>query len=337
MKKEASYYQKIGNNKVQCLLCPQNCIIGEEKIGLCRVRKNVKGSLIAENYGMVSAKHLDPIEKKPLYHFHPGRNILSIGTVGCNMHCLFCQNSDISQVGASDANFLKYYSPEKIVKEALSIEGNIGIAYTYNEPGIWFEYIMDVAKLAREKGLKNVMITNGYMNEIPQREVIEIMDAFNIDLKSFSNEFYETQTFSSLGPVKDSITEIGISGKHLEITNLVIPLLNDDPDLFEEMVQWIAYETGKNTVLHISRYFPRFKKALPVTPETILEQFYYIAKKHLNYVFVGNMDNSSVGRNTHCHNCKHTAIKRSGYNTELINLDAEGKCKQCGTQVVSMG
>ena len=205
MKKEASYYQKIGNNKVQCLLCPQNCIIGEDKIGLCRVRKNDKGSLIAENYGMISAKQIDPIEKKPLYHFHPGKNIFSIGTIGCNMHCLFCQNSDISQVGKKEANFLKYHSPEKIVKEALSMEGNIGIAYTYNEPGIWFEYIMDVAKLAQKEGLKNVMVTNGYMNEIPQREVIEIMDAFNVDLKSFSNDFYETQTFSSLGPVIDSI------------------------------------------------------------------------------------------------------------------------------------
>jgi len=333
---KASYYKEIGEKKVQCLLCPQNCIMGENKTGLCKVRKNINGDLYAENYGVVAARNIDPIEKKPLYHYHPGENIVSIGTVGCNMHCLFCQNCEISQVGISEAYYAKYVEPEAIVKEAAGIENNIGIAFTYNEPGIWFEYIRDVAILVRKKGLKNVMVSNGYINEIPRREIIELMDAFNIDLKGFSEDFYETQTFSSLAPVLDTIREISLTGKHLEITNLVVPLLNDEPELFEEMVKWIATETGKNTVLHLSKYFPRYKKTLPETPATTLEQFYYIARKHLNYIYLGNLHNASIGRNTHCHNCKHTAIKRNGYNTEIINLTSVGKCNNCGAAIVNV-
>ncbi len=334
--KDASFYRKMENKKLQCLLCPQNCIIGNNKTGLCKVRKNTDGRLIAENYGFIAAKNIDPIEKKPLYHFHPGKDIFSIGTVGCNMHCLFCQNSEISQVGIKEAPYARYIEAGDLVEEALSVENNIGIAYTYNEPGIWFEYIRDVAEIARKKGLRNIMISNGYINEIPLREIIDMMDAFNIDLKSFSEEFYQTQTFSSLNPVLETIKEIAISGKHLEITNLVIPLLNDDPNQFEEMVKWIARETTRSTVLHISRYFPKYKKALPATPETTMKQFYYIAKKHLHFVYLGNLSNSAIGQNTYCPECKHTVIKRNGYYTEIVNLDEQGKCRNCGAQIVTI-
>lgn len=333
--REASFYQKLGTKKVQCLLCPQNCIIGPEKTGLCKVRRNSNGVLLSENYGMISAKHSDPIEKKPLYHFFPGKEIFSIGTVGCNMHCLFCQNSEISQTCVLEAGFLKYIKPEDIIKEAQSISKNIGIAYTYNEPGIWIEYILDVAKLAKKAGMYNVIVSNGFINEIPRRELFEVIDAFNIDLKGFTDDFYKIQTFSSLAPVKDSIKEISLAEKHLEITNLVIPLLNDDPIKFEEMAQWIANETGPETVLHLSRYFPSFKKSLPVTPVNKLEEFYYTAKKYLYHVYIGNVRDCSKGRDTICPGCKSIVIDREGYHTAVTGLDQKGNCKKCGYQVIN--
>ena len=334
--KEALYYNKLKDKKVQCLLCPQNCIIGPGRTGLCKVRGNQDGKLIAENYGEISAIHLDPVEKKPLYHFFPGRNILSIGTVGCNMHCLFCQNSEISQVGVKNAPGLtQQVSAEKMVDKALKTPVNRGIAYTYNEPVIWFEYIMEVAKLAHEKGLKNVMVSNGYINELPLRDLIDRVDAFNIDLKGFTDEFYETQTFSTLDPVKETIREISANGKHLEITNLIIPLLNDDPEVFEEMVQWLARETGKNTVLHLSRYFPGYKKMLPPTPVNKLVEFFYTARKYLNHVYIGNVGDVKEGRDTYCPHCKSVVIRRRGYQTEIMNLTSEGDCTVCGEKVIN--
>jgi len=335
IKKEAQYYKKLPDGKVQCLLCPQYCIIGDGRAGLCKVRRNHVGKLIAENYGVVAAMHLDPIEKKPLYHFYPTGNIFSIGTVGCNMHCLFCQNSEISQTGViKGSNNFPYVTAQEIVDKALNTKENFGIAYTYNEPGIWFEYIMEVARLAHEKGLKNVMVSNGYINELPLRDVLEVMDAFNIDLKGFTDEFYETQTFSTLDPVKETIREIASSGRHLEITNLIIPLLNDDPEIFEEMVEWIARETGKNTVLHLSRYFPDYKKMLPATPVNKLVEFYYTARKFLNYVYIGNVGDLKEGRDTYCTHCKSVVIRRRGYRTEIMNLTKDGNCTVCGNQVI---
>ncbi len=334
-KVEARYYSKLRDNKVQCLLCPQSCIIGPDKSGLCQVRSNMSGTLYSENYGMVSAKHVDPVEKKPLYHFYPGRGVFSIGTVGCNMHCLFCQNCEISQTSVSEARFLKYMTPSEVVREARSHPESLGIAYTYNEPGVWFEYIMEVAAMAKKENLKNVMVSNGYISDNPLREMLQVMDAFNIDLKGFTDDFYKTQTFSSLTPVKETIKEIRISGKHLEITNLVIPVLNDDPDIFENMVYWLAEEIGQDTVLHLSRYFPSFKKTLPATPVNKLEEFYHTARKYLYYVYIGNISGKKPGRDTICPKCKTTVIERSGYSTKIFKLDPEGKCTVCNTAIIS--
>ncbi|MCD6597288.1 MAG: AmmeMemoRadiSam system radical SAM enzyme [Bacteroidales bacterium] len=331
---EATYYEKKANGKVRCQLCPHNCLISPGDIGICLVRKNIDGTLYTENYGVVSAIHFDPIEKKPLYHFYPGKGILSIGTYGCNLKCSYCQNSGISQTGILHPDLVKHTKPRKIVNEALEMTGNIGIAYTYNEPIIWFEYVKDVSKLAREAGLKNVLVSNGYINANPRKEIIELTDAFNIDLKGFTNDFYKNHTSSFLEPVKATITDINKAGKHLEITNLIIPSLNDDPLIFEEMVKWISGETGEETVLHLSRYFPHFKVSLPPTEIEKLDEFYQIATKYLKYVYLGNVANPSKGNNTFCPECNSEVIIRSGYRTWTSGLDDQGQCKNCGHKII---
>lgn len=286
--KEAKYYKKLSDNKVQCELCPHSCIIENGKRGFCRVRKNDNGVLIAETYGIISAINLDPIEKKPLYRFYSGTNILSIGTVGCNMRCEFCQNYDISQVSVDDI-FLKKISVNEIIEIVKNEKESIGLAYTYNEPTIYFEFMLDLAKEIKKLGLKNVMVSNGFINEEPLSEILEYIDAFNIDLKAFDNNFYSKITKSKIEPVKESLKLIKKSGKHLEITNLLIPTLNDNFEEFENMCRWIAEELGKNTVLHITRYFPRYKMKIEPTGIDLMEKCYEIAKKYLNYVYLGNV------------------------------------------------
>jgi pyruvate formate lyase activating enzyme len=332
--KEASWYEKKENGLVKCTLCPHNCIIKPDKAGICLVRRNRNGVLYAENYAVLSALHFDPVEKKPLYHFYPGQGILSIGTYGCNLKCSFCQNSNISQQGIRNPERKELTNPQEIIDEALGLSGNIGIAYTYNEPIIWLEYVRDVAKQATKAGLKNVMVSNGFINEAPGKEMIEFTDAFNIDLKGFTEEFYKKHTSASLAPVKETILAIHKAGKHLELTNLVIPTLNDDPVVFEKMVEWIAGETSENTVLHLSRYFPHFKVSLPPTEVKKLSGFYKIATKYLKYVYLGNVASPSMGNNTFCPVCQAEVIVRSGYKTWTSGLDDQGKCKNCGHEII---
>jgi pyruvate formate lyase activating enzyme len=262
-------FEKLNDNKVKCLLCPHSCILDDGKVGICRVRSNDNGVLVSENYGKVSSINLDPIEKKPLYHFFPGMHVLSIGSVGCNLQCNFCQNCEISQTGVSDFPRLKTYSAEEIVNNALECVDNIGIAFTYNEPVVFYEYMMDVARLSKSKGLKNIMVSNGFINEEPLKQILPYIDAFNIDLKAFADEFYIKNTHSHLEPVKRSLQLIRESGKHLEITNLVIPGLNDKVEDFTAMVDWISGELGDQTILHLSRYFPRYKAKQPPTHGTL--------------------------------------------------------------------
>ena len=330
---EAQFYQKKDNQKVQCQLCPDNCIITEGQRGACKVRKNINGTLIAENYGLVSAAHTDPIEKKPLYHFYPGKPVLSLGTAGCNLHCVFCQNWEISQ---STVNELTLYTlpPDDAVKKALQIADNIGIAYTYNEPVIWYEYVYDTAMLAHEKGLKNVMVTNGYVFPDPLKKIMPLIDAFSVDLKAFNETFYKKYTKSKLHPVLEALKIIRSHNKHLEITNLVIPGLNDNEDEFRQMIGWIAEELGTESILHISRYFPAWKLHHPPTPTEILKHFYRIAKEYLSYVYLGNVATLETGQDTVCPQCGSTLIKRSGYYTEVTGLDEKGNCRKCGKHVM---
>jgi pyruvate formate lyase activating enzyme len=327
----ALYFEEQADKKVRCNLCPHKCLLKPGQTGICCVRTNIDGMLMADNYGKLSSIHVDPIEKKPLYHFFPGKKILSLGSVGCNMRCNFCQNCEISQTSVKEFEWLKEYDIEDAVNEAAAIPGNIGIAYTYNEPVVFYEFMLDSAKEIHNKGLKNIMVSNGYIEEKPLQELIPLIDAFNIDLKAFTDSFYKKQTHSSLEPVLHALEIIRKSGKHLEITNLIIPTLNDDIKIFREMIIWIAKTLGDNTILHLSRYFPRYQSEIHSTTENTLIQFKEIAEEFLQYVYLGNV---GAEANTICPGCKNIVIERTGYQTRIIGLDKKGYCAGCGTQVV---
>ncbi|MBN2611938.1 MAG: AmmeMemoRadiSam system radical SAM enzyme [Bacteroidales bacterium] len=330
--KEALYY-KTSAGRVTCLLCPHTCEIKEGARGICKVRKNHAGKLYSENYGLISAINFDPVEKKPLYHFFPGSVILSIGSIGCNMKCRCCQNWQISQASPDDYYHDKRYAPEEILKLAKSKSKNIGVAYTYNEPTVFFEFMLDTAKLIWQERLKNVVVSNGFISEKPLFELLEYTDAYNIDLKAFNDKFYKTQTGSGLQPVLNTLKILGKSGKHLEITNLVIPTLNDDEREFTEMVNWISSELGSRTVLHLSRYHPMYKLGIEPTGAGVLEKFYRIAAEKLRYVYVGNIHMKDF-QDTKCPTCGRLLIKRTGYFIDTEGIDKEGKCKYCGEKVI---
>ncbi|MCF8370440.1 MAG: AmmeMemoRadiSam system radical SAM enzyme [Bacteroidales bacterium] len=333
IEKEATYYKNLDDDKAQCFLCPHNCIIKNGKSGICRVRTNNEGRLIADTFGQVSSMAFDPIEKKPLYHFFPGSEIFSVGSVGCNLHCSFCQNCEISQTSVADFPYLKQASFESIVQQAQKRSGNIGIAFTYNEPTVWFEFMLDIAKQAKLTGLKTAMISNGFINLEPLQQLLPYIDAFNIDLKGFTEKFYENYTSSHLEPVKETLNLIAKSGKHLEITNLLIPILNDNLSDFSDMLDWIRDELGRDVPLHLSRYFPRHKLTIDATsPELMLEYYEYACGK-LNFVYLGNL-HGRQGSDTYCPGCKNTIITRSGYRTEISGLENNGQCCFCGKQVL---
>ena len=327
---EALFYIKLENNKVRCELCPWNCGLNPEQIGICKVRTNQKGKLTTLVYNKVATLGVDPIEKKPLYHFYPGKNILSIGEVGCNLQCSFCQNHKISQCYANEFDGFHDITSEKIVSEAAKTWNNIGIAYTYNEPLTFYEFLLNAAKLARKSGLKNIVVSNGYINEKPLKKLLPHIDAFNVDLKAFSEKFYSEQTKGKLEPVLQTLKVIARSNVHLEITNLVIPNLNDDENQFTEMVKWIASELGDQIPLHLSRYFPQHKMQQTPTPIKKLETLYVIAKQYLQHVYLGNVSDEKRS-STYCPNCNTLLIERNRYKIKVENLNEKGYCKKCNT------
>ncbi|MBW6479116.1 MAG: AmmeMemoRadiSam system radical SAM enzyme [Bacteroidales bacterium] len=331
---QAVFYSKGTKDSVICELCPHQCIIKPGNYGICGARMNQSGQLIADSYGKITALHSDPIEKKPLYHFYPGSKILSVGSFGCNLKCTFCQNYHISQPDYHFSLPYKHYNPNEIVDMAMTVDNNIGVASTYNEPVISFEFVKDTAILAREKGLKNVMVSNGFINPEPLSELLEVIDAFNIDLKAFTNDFYKNITQSRLQPVLKTLQAIAATNAHLEITHLVIPGLNDDRKQFREMVKWIAGELGKYIPLHISRYFPQHKLKTDTTPTETIFEFFETAKKHLAYVYPGNIHTYGGISDTHCPGCSITVIERGGYSTGIKNLKADGKCSKCNFQII---
>jgi len=331
MKHEASFYKKAENFSVYCELCPHNCHLKSGESGKCKVRENKNGILIANNYGRISARNLDPIEKKPLYHFFPGSKIFSIGSIGCNFSCSFCQNHDISQSSINKIN-TQCISPEVVAEKAANLLSNTGIAYTYNEPTVFFEFMYDTAILAKEKGLKNVVVSNGFINSEPLEKLIDVIDCFNIDLKSFSADFYHKISGGKIDPILKNLKKISLSGKHLEITHLLITGLNDQVVEFQKLIDWISIELGQETILHISRYFPKFKYDSPPTPENKLIEFYEVAKHKLNYTYLGNI-NLPMGTDTNCPNCGKMVIKRQGYSVNVDGLNIKGDCKNCGYKI----
>lgn len=275
-----------GEPQVQCLLCPHVCVIPEGKRGLCRVRENEKGKLISVNYGCVTAAALDPIEKKPLNRYMPGSRIFSLGTFGCSLDCGFCQNWTIAR-GESPA--YREYSPEELVENAQELvrHGNIGIAYTYSEPLMWYEFMLDTARLVRSAGLKNILVTNGYINPKPLKELLPYIDAVNLDVKAYTKDFYNNVCRGSLQPVLES-AKLFAGQCHIEITTLLVPGLNDNTEEIENLVSFIA-GLDKDIPLHFSRYFPNYKMKLPPTPLSTLEKARDIAEKKLTHVFLGNV------------------------------------------------
>lgn len=324
--KKAMYYEKLDNNKVICKLCPHECILKPGVSGLCNARKNENGDLISMSYGKIVAVHVDPVEKKPLYHFYPGSHTFSIGTAGCNLHCKNCQNSSISQVSPMDIDFTEA-SPEQIVYTAIKNNCN-SISYTYSEPTVFYEFMLKTAKLAHEKGLKNIIVSNGFINQEPLLELIPFIDAANIDLKCFSDSIYRDITTASLQPILNTLKTLKEQGVWLEITNLVIPNHTDNLKMIEEMCKWLSDNGFEDVPLHFSRFHPSYKmQDVPSTPLTTLEQAYSIAKKHgIKYVYLGNVN--SEKRNTICPYCNAIVVERNGFEAQTEGFT--GTCPECG-------
>ena len=287
--KECRYYKRLEDGRVECLLCPHHCRITEGKTGICRSRRNQGGILVSEVYGKPCSLAIDPIEKKPLYHFHPGTTCLSMACTGCNFRCLNCQNHDISQVAPSEVHHYEL-SPEDIV--ALCQKHHCpGIAYTYTEPLTYLEYVIDCARLTHEAGLWNILVTAGYVCQEPLRDLLPYLDAANIDLKSFSDNIYQRVSGGHLQPVLDTILAMKQAGVWVEITNLVIPDLNDDMDMIRQMCRWIVGNGLADAPLHFSRFFPRYKlQDIPPTPLQTLRAAKQVAEEEgVKHVYLGNV------------------------------------------------
>lgn len=322
--KEALYWHRVEGDRIQCELCPQDCRIAPGHVGACRVRRNVGGVLYATNYARVSSLALDPVEKKPLYHFYPGHTVLSLGTIGCNLKCSFCQNWEIAHEDAPTSEL----TPEQAVALAERERGNsIGIAYTYSEPLMWYEYVLDTARLAREVGVKNVLVTNGFIQPEPLAELLPFIDALNIDVKGFTGEYYHKVCHGDLEPVLKTVETAVRAGCHVELTTLLVPGLNDAPEEIRALSNWIA-ELSPFIPLHLTRYYPQYKMELPPTPLATLERAWEIAREKLPYVYIGNAL-TEKGQNTYCPACGTLLIERRGFSVRLVGLK-DGRCAACG-------
>ncbi|MBN1155917.1 AmmeMemoRadiSam system radical SAM enzyme [candidate division KSB1 bacterium] len=332
--KEALFYTKISGDGVQCDLCPHLCKLKDGQSGICKVRKNIKGTLYTLVYGRAIAVHVDPIEKKPLFHVSPGSRSFSIATVGCNFKCTFCQNSSISQVSdrTDVENTGTYIIPEQIVAEAIN-QGCRSIAYTYTEPTIFFEYAYDTSKLAAAKGLLNLFVSNGYINPEPLNLISPYLDAANIDLKSFNDEFYKKNVGARLHPVLDTLKLMKERNIWLEVTTLIIPSLNDADKDLKDIATFIVNELGAETPWHISRFYPQYKLMhIDATPVSTLERARNIGlRAGLRYVYTGNVT-GDAGESTYCYHCGKKLIHRYGFRL-LEQHIIDQRCEYCGTPI----
>ncbi len=325
------YFTPLERGEIQCELCPHRCRVARGNRGRCRVRQNRDGKYYSLVYGTPCAVHLDPIEKKPFSHVLPGTTSFSLATAGCNLQCKFCQNWEISQAYPEDV-YSTELPPELIVNKAKEI-GARSVAYTYAEPTIFYEYMLDIASLAKKSGLLNVYHSNGFINPAPLKNLCKTLDAANIDLKGFTENFYRELCSAELAPVLETLKTLKQEKVHVEITNLVIPTKNDEMPAIKEMCLWIKKELGSDTPLHFSRFHPLYKlKTLPPTPVSTLDSAREVAlSAGLEYVYVGNVPGHE-GENTFCPKCKTKIIERTGYMVGEINVKA-GKCKYCGKPI----
>ncbi len=327
----AEYWDSMGKNRVRCRLCPRHCVIPDGYRGACRARINIGGTLRTLVYGRAVAIHVDPIEKKPLFHFLPKTKALSIATAGCNLRCIFCQNWEISQAYPEKARFMML-SPREVVDAALR-SGSESIAYTYTEPTIFFEYMRDTARLAHKAGLKNVWITCGYIEEEPLRELCKYIDAANVDLKGFSNKFYREYTSGTVEPVLQTFRILKEEGVWTELTNLVIPGANDSPQDISNLCAWVVEKIGTDMPVHFSRFHPNYRVLdRPPTPVSTLNMAVDIAKGFgIKYVYMGNVAGSKW-ESTYCPKCGKKLISRMGYYISGVNIK-NGKCEYCGEPI----
>lgn len=332
--KLSPYFRALNNQRIQCELCPRECLVANGQRGFCGVRENRNGKYYSLVYGNPCAVHVDPIEKKPFYHLLPASTSFSIATAGCNFRCKFCQNWEISQT-TPDETYNVELPPEKVVALAKKA-GSRSIAYTYAEPTIFFEYMIDTAKLAKKEGVLNVYHSNGFINPSPLQELCKVLDAANIDLKGFTEEYYSSMAQGQLAPVLKTLKTLKHEGVHLELTNLVIPTKNDHADNVGKMCAWIKNELGPDTPVHFSRFYPLYKlRNLPPTPVSTLEKCRKIAMDiGLEYAYIGNVPGHE-GERTYCPKCKKVLIVRQGYYVVENNLD-KGKCKYCGKPIAGI-
>lgn len=332
--KEALHWH-LKNGKVECLLCPHHCNISEGKRGICGVRESRNGKLFSLVYGLTTGVAVDPIEKKPLFHFYPGSDVLSFGTVGCNMRCLHCQNYTTSQASVDDC-YLQTIKVEDITKLARKYNC-VGVSWTYNEPTVWFEFTLDGSKLAKKNGLYTVYVTNGYMEDAPLKEIAPYMDAMNIDVKAFTDEFYKKVSKAKLQPVLDTCVRAKELGIHIELTYLIIPTYNDSSDEMRKFCKWVVEKLGEEVPVHFSRFHPDYKMTnVNSTPMETLNMAYRIAEEEgLDYVYLGNIWHANT-ENTYCPKCSTLLIERQGFAVTLNRVRAK-KCPKCETTIPIMG
>lgn len=327
MKREALYYTSGSDGKIKCNLCPHGCLIEEGKYGICRTRKAENLKLYAVNYGQVSSLSLDPIEKKPLYHFKPGSMILSAGSYGCNFRCNFCQNYEISMMEPDT----EYFTEEQLISAAESSKasGNIGIAFTYNEPSVWYEYVYNVFRKLKsaDPGAVTVLVTNGFIEKEPLEKLLPYTDAMNIDLKAFNNDYYRKVCGGDVEKVKRTI-KAAAKSCHVEITTLLVTGLNDSEKEISELSEWIS-SADTDIPLHLSRYFPAYKSDKAPTDVNTIFKAKEIAEFYLKYVYIGNVP--GVDSSTYCPNCGEIVVKRSGFGAEPLISSPE--CPACGAEL----
>ncbi len=331
---EAYLYQRLTAGKVRCDLCHHRCVIGPGKRGLCQVRQNRDGKLETLVYGRLIASNVDPVEKKPIFHLLPGHKSYSVATVGCNFRCLFCQNADIAQMPRDNQGTIigRKTDPAQVVEAALA-SGCRSIAYTYTEPTVFFEFVHDTARLAHSKGLMNILVTNGYLSPEALQMAGAWIDAANVDLKAFSNEFYKTYCGARLQPVKETLRRMKSSRIVVEVTTLIIPGLNDDSDQLQALASFIADDLGPETPWHISRFHPTYRLTdRPPTPLDTLVKAWEIGRQAgLYHIYTGNVPGQAE-ENTYCPGCGNLLIERWGFGIRASRIE-NGRCPDCGRQI----